>query len=107
MLQNRMILRGNFKPTILQLDSIDSTNLEAIRQAKAGELNFVEPPEQFPEWVIFEEQIAQVDREDFVLHEIEILVEAVAVQVRVVGVPAGSDARMIRGVEDGADVRQR
>jgi len=36
MLQNRMILRGNFKPTILQLDSIDSTNLEAIRQAKAG-----------------------------------------------------------------------
>src|SRR6266446_5381753 len=36
MLQNRMTLRGNFKPTILQLDSIDSTNLEAMRQAKAG-----------------------------------------------------------------------
>ena len=31
-----MTLRGNFKPTILQLDSIDSTNLEAMRQAKAG-----------------------------------------------------------------------
>ena len=33
---NRMISPGRFEPTFLHFDSIDSTNLEAMRQAKAG-----------------------------------------------------------------------
>jgi BirA family biotin operon repressor/biotin-[acetyl-CoA-carboxylase] ligase len=33
---NRMISPGRFEPTFLHFDSIESTNLEAMRQAKAG-----------------------------------------------------------------------
>src|SRR5207249_1226089 len=78
-----------------------------FRKAKTGEPDFVQPRQQFAEWIFVEIQVAHVDGKDFVLHQVEIVVEALADEVGLVRIPAHTDVAVTGGVHDGFDVRQQ
>lgn len=73
-------------------------------EAIAGVMDIVEVIEQLAEGVIGEAEVAHVYAEDLVFEEVKIVLEALAVEVAVVGVPADADVRVVGDVHDGADM---
>lgn len=76
-------------------------------EAVAVELDFVEAGEEFAEWVFVQEEITHVDGDDFGFHEIEVVVEALSLQIGLIGVPADADVFVSGDVHDGFDVGKK
>src|SRR5690606_19307482 len=74
-----------------------------LRKAVSAITARLERLEQPPPWIFLKEQITEMDLNDSVLHEIEVVIEPLALQIRLVRVPADADVRVNRNVHDPAD----
>ena len=75
-------------------------------EAIAGEADLVEAGEEAAEGIFLKVEVAHVDDEDFVFHEVEVMIEALACEIGLVGVPADAGVLVVGDLDDTFDIRE-
>src|SRR5437867_12999916 len=95
---SEQILVGKPKGTEIFQDPHRVAALGNFSQTIPAETGLIESGQQLPERIFIQREIAHVHRENLVLQKIEIVVETLAVEIGLIGVPTDTDVLVAVGV---------